>query len=94
MLSPLSIVDGVIQLGPEWGWALVFSWVLYQLYNPLWETKLQQFHHDLTHRLERIEITQVSIAEEVESVDEEFVKEVHGRSGLTTGDLKDDAPKR
>jgi hypothetical protein len=78
-----------MDVGPEWGWAIVFGWVIFQLYNPLWETKLQQFHHDLTRRLERIEIVQVSLAEEVEEVDETFVKEVHGRSGLTTGDLKD-----
>lgn len=78
-------------IGPAWGWSVFLGWFFYQLYNPFWCTKLQQFHRDLTERLERIEITQLAIGEEVAGVDEEVIAEVHGKRGLSTSDLKEQA---
>lgn len=75
-------------VGPSWGWLVGFSWLMYQLYNPFYQTKLQQYHHDLSARFHRVEVVQVAISEEIDGIDEDFVKELHGQSGLSTNDLK------
>ena len=84
------LVDILDIIGPEWGVPIFMVWLTWELYCPFpnHTTKLQQFHNDLTARLERIEVTQISMAEEVAGVDESEVREIHGESGLKTSDLK------
>jgi len=78
-------------ISPVWGWVVLIVWVNYQLYWPFWETKVQQFHNDLTTRLRRIEITQVALSEEVSGVDSESVKDIHGHESLSASDLKNES---
>lgn len=84
----MQTLASISEISPTWGWALTMGWILYQLYNPFWETKIQKFHNDLTDRFERIEVTQVAIAEEVSGMDADEVKDAHGKEGLTTSELK------
>jgi len=77
-------------VGPIWSVPGLILWLFWQLYCPFpnHTTKLQQWHEDLTQRLKRIEIVQIAISEEVGGVDEETIKEVHGKGGLSADDLK------
>lgn len=82
--------DAMNAISPTWGWVVAFCWLAYQLYWPFTETKLQQWHDDFTTRFRRIETGQMSLAEEIEGIDEDAYKELHGYKTFTTGDLKDD----
>lgn len=77
------------ELGPAWTPLGAFVWLLYQLYWPYHETKIQNYHHQLSRRLERIEITQVALAEEVGGVSAKEVKAIHDKDSLSTSDLKE-----
>lgn len=83
-----ALLGALNSLGPAWGTLLVFSWVLFQLYNPFWETKIQRWHRDLTVRLQRIEVTLVAVSEEVDGMDSEEVRRIHDQEKLSTTDLK------
>lgn len=84
-------VGGIVAaLQSDWGWFLGAGYVAYQIYWPLGETKFQRFQHDLTSRLDRIEVTQIAMAEEVGGMDEDSVQDLHERNGLRPSSLKDD----
>lgn len=87
--SLLGLVDS---LGPSWGWALLFVWTLWQVYCPLpnHETAFQSFRTDLTNRMDRHEIGQISLAEEVDGVDSEKYRQIHDKQRLTTSDFLED----
>lgn len=87
----VAFIDSV---SPVWGWVALILWVYYQLYWPVWTTKIQEFHEGLSGRLQRIEITQVALAEEVTGVDSDQVREIHGQEKLSVTDLKDEASTR
>jgi len=79
-------------VGPIWSVPLFLVWLMWELYCPFpeYSTKLQQWHTDLTTRLERIEVAQIAISEEVSGVDEKTIKDIHGRTGLSASDLKEE----
>lgn len=87
--TALSSLGQFGDISPVWGWLVMAVWVMYQLYWPFWETKIQIFHNNLARRLYDIEIVQVSIAEEVENVDADRVKEIHDKSRLSSSDVKE-----
>lgn len=84
------LIDLLIQFGPMWGWLILFVWGTWQLYCPLpnHTTKLQAFHDDFSGRLQRIELTQIALAEEVANIDEQDVRDLHGEESLRASDLK------
>lgn len=88
MALPWDIIN---TLGPSWGWLVFFAWILWEIYSPIpnHETKFQQFHGDLTARLERHEIGQISLAEEVDGVRATKYRQIHGREQMTTTSFKD-----
>ena len=91
----MSVVGTLVSLTAfEWGWVAVVLWVFEQLYNPLWETKLQGFHNDLTTRLSKIEVVQISMAQEVEGVSDSEVSSLHDHDDLDPSDLKDNGSSR
>lgn len=68
---------------------LMFMWVLYQMYNPLWDTKMQSFRHDFTERFQRLEVGQISLAEEVDGVNEQKLASIHNHDDrLSPDDIK------
>jgi hypothetical protein len=88
----MPVVDSVVSsLGPAWTPVIAFAWLLWELYCPIpgHTTKIQQYHEDMTARLERIEVTQIALSEEVAGVNESRVKEVHGQEDLSVSELKD-----
>lgn len=90
VVGSLMVTIGEIgNISPVWGWLVMAVWVMYQLYWPFWETKIQHFHNDLSRRLYRIEVVQVSLAEEVPNVDADRVKEIHDKARLSSSDLKE-----
>lgn len=85
----MAVAEIAAQIGPSWGWLVFLVWGAYQLYWPFQTTKLQQYHEDFTHRLQRIEMTQIALSEEVAGVNEKQIKEIHGEKGLSVSDLKE-----
>lgn len=90
----VGLADVVSLVRADWGWLVVGGYIFLQLYNPLWETKLQSFTNDFTQRLQNIEITQVAIAQEVEGVSDERVSSLHDRDHIDPSDLKDNGSDR
>lgn len=84
----MSLTAIISNVGPTWGWLAFFGWIFYQLYWPFSQTKIQTFHEDMTTRLERIEIIQVALGEEVTDINENKIKDVHGQTDLSSSDLK------
>ena len=85
----MALLDAVVSwFGP--GFA-AFVWLLWELYCPLpnHTTKLQSFHNDLTTRFQRLEVGQISLAEQIEDADEDRFREIHDKDRLTTEAFKD-----
>jgi hypothetical protein len=91
--SVFGIIDSV---GPSWGWAVFLLWTIYQVYNPLpnHQTAFQSFRADLTARMDRHEIGQITLAEQVDGADAEKYRQIHDKERLTTADFLDDDPSQ
>jgi len=88
----MAIPWGLLETDPALVITIQFCWILWELYCPIpnHQTKLQQYHHDFTTRLKRIEVGQVALAAQVEAVDEDKYKDLHNKDSLSPADLYED----
>lgn len=89
MQLPWGFLDSI---GPSWGWLAFFVWTTWQVYCPLpnHRTAFQQFRDDLTARMDRHEIGQITLAEKVEGADADKYREIHDKDRLTTSAFEED----
>lgn len=92
VLQAVDITSAFTSFGPVWAPTLTFIWVLWEVYCPIptHQTAFQSFRDDLTARMDRHEIGQISLAEQVDGADAEKYRKIHDKERLTTTDFLED----
>jgi len=77
----------VALLGPYGDVLAVSGWLVYQLYWPFHETKLQTWFGSIQSRLVAIETVQIALASVISTIDEDEVRDIHDRDTLDPEDV-------